>query len=306
VAGFVEETWVVTTREQAPAVESLPGVTRVIVEPFGRNTAAAVALAVAHATDRAATLIALPADHHVTDVEGFVRHLHAACVHAEASATIATLGIEPSYPATGFGYIERAVDPRAAIAGDDEVAVFEALRFVEKPDEQRAREFLEVGRFLWNAGVFVMPRERIATELARHCARLWSDLDGALDTPARLEAAYRRAPSTPIDIAVMEKIDGVVVAPTDVGWTDLGSWQALYELADKDGAGNAALSAGPAPVLVDSEGSLAWAENDQIALIGLRDVMVVQSGDRILVAPRSDAQRVRAVVEALRERSGSR
>ena len=314
VAALVDQTWIVTTRAQAEQLGDLVNaVDRVIAEPRGRNTAPAVALAVRHAQTLPdpVTLIALPADHHVTDPEGFRRHLLAACVHAEADDAIATLGISPDYPATGFGYIERD-DPSLAARPDDAgVPVYPAVRFVEKPDRARAEAFLQSGRFLWNAGVFVMPRERIAAELARHCGPLWGSLAALVpalhrgdntEANAIADQAYAQATAAPIDVAVMEQLDDIRVVPASVGWTDLGSWQAIYDLAAKDSEGNAAIAAGGAPVLVDSDGVLAWSESAQVAIVGLKDVVVVQSGDRVLVASRAEAQRVRDVVDALSKR----
>jgi mannose-1-phosphate guanylyltransferase len=314
VADLVDETWIVTTRDQAGGLGALARkVDRVIAEPAGRNTAPAVALAVRHAESLhgEATLIALPADHHVADPEEFRRHLAAACVHAEADLAIATLGISPDYPATGFGYIERSAEALPPREGDDGVTVYEATRFVEKPDLASAERFVQSGRFLWNAGVFVMPRERIADELARHCPAVWSALEpivaalragDAAAAEGIADGAYAAANAAPIDTAVMEKLGDIRVVPASVGWTDLGSWQAIYELAAKDPRGNASVTGGPTPVLVDSDGSLVWSESAQIAVLGLKDVVVVQSGDRVLVMSRAEAQRVRAVVDALKAR----
>jgi mannose-1-phosphate guanylyltransferase len=305
VAGFVEPDgiWVVTTREQhEPIVAALPEVRpeHVIAEPFGRNTAPAIALGVRRlaADHPEATLVVLPADHHVRDEEAFRSKLAAAAAHAEAAQCVVTLGIEPDHAATGFGWIER--DPQAlpAVDGDGGVPVFAAKRFVEKPDEARAREFLASGRHLWNAGIFVMPVVRIAAELARHCAPTWEAL-----ATLPLDEAYARIVSEPIDSAVMEKQDDLRVVPAEVGWTDLGSWRAVLAISERDEHGNAAtVIDAPPPVLLDCEGTLAWSEGVQIAVVGGRELAVICSGNRVLVCPLDRAQDVRSVVDALRER----
>lgn len=302
--GFVapEHIWVVTTRDQQEQViAALPEVRpeHVIGEPFGRNTAPAIALAVRRlaADHPEATLVALPADHHVRDPEAFRQRLATAVAHAEAASCLVALGITPDHAATGYGWIERDEEPLAPVDGDAGAPVFVAKRFVEKPDETRAREFLEHGRYLWNAGIFVMPVVRIAAELAQHCHDTWEAL-GALP----LDDAYARIHPEPIDTAVMEKQTDLRVVPADVGWTDLGSWRAVSEIAHRDEHGNAGISDDAAPVLFDCEGTLAWAEGMQVAVVGMRDVAVVCSGNRVIVCPLDRAQEVRSVVEALRER----
>lgn len=303
--GFVdpEGIWIVTTQDQhAQVLEALPEVRpeHVIAEPFGRNTAPAIALAVRHlAADHPdATLVALPADHHVRDPMRFRECLAAAAAHAEAAHCLVTLGIQPDHPATGYGWIERADEPLDAVADDGGLRAFAVRRFVEKPDEARAREYLSSGRWLWNAGIFVMPVVRIATELATHCPETWEAL-----ATLPLEVAYAKIRGEPIDTAVMEKQRDLRVVPADVGWTDLGSWRAVLEISARDEHGNAIAAADAAPpVLLDCAGTLAWAEGVQVAVVGGRDIAVICTRDRVLVCPLDRAQEVRRVVEALRER----
>ncbi len=311
--GLVElpDVFVVTTEEQRPAVlETVPELDpeHVIAEPLGRNTAPCIALGVARLREKQsdATLIALPSDHRVADPTGFARVLEAACVHAEQAQSIATLGIEPDHAATGFGYIERSTSGRDAVDGDHGIGVFAAKRFVEKPELARARAFVESGRFLWNAGIFVMPMRRIERELALHLPDLWTDLYAtsarltdapAVEVPRLVHDAYQRATGTPIDTAVMEKQQDLLVVPARVGWSDLGSWRSIYDVAERDEHNNANVYGGPPPVHVDASGCLVWAEDAQVAVVGASDLIVVQSGDRVLVCHKDQTQRVRAVVD---------
>lgn len=309
--------WVVTTQEQrASIVAALPEVPaqQIIAEPFPCNTAPCVALAAAvleqHEPD--ATLIVLPADHHVADPAGFRALLECACIHAEHGNAIVTLGIEPTHAATGFGYLQRQSEPLPALPGDGENAVFSAKRFVEKPDEAHARDYLESGDYLWNAGIFVMPLRRIASELAAHCSEVWRPLVAlgpvlrsatTGDLPSLARAAFELAVPESLDVAVMEKLADLRVVPARVGWTDLGSWAAVFDLAPKDKRGNACISASaPPPVLLDTENSMVWAESMQVALIGTTGLAVIQSGEKILVCPLDRAQQVRTVVDTLRQR----
>jgi len=304
------DVWVVTTADQVEGVcAALPHVPRaqIIAEPFGRNTAPAIALAVRHLARALgpelgdAVVLALPADHHVRDESRFVALLRGAIAHAAAAHTIVTLGIAATRPETGFGYIERADARCAAVAGDGDVPVFPALRFVEKPDAATAAQFVAAGTFAWNAGIFVMPARRIAAELAQRCPAAWNALEPVATRdvpPAELAAAYAQIPSAPIDVAVMERQADLRMVPADVGWTDLGAWSAVAELLAKDPRGNAvAADARGRVTLLDSDGCLVWSEGADVGVIGLRDVAVVASGGRVLVMPLAQAQAVKALVE---------
>ena len=281
----IERSFVVTTQDQHERVaKALPELapSQFILEPVGRNTAPCIALSVVELRKRvadadASVLVVLPADHHIADAEGFVGLLKAGVAWASEHNRIVTLGIEPDRPATGFGYIERADEP---IAGP----VSDVVRFVEKPDLARAREFLQSGRFLWNAGIFVMPVRRIAEELERHCPATWNGLHD-----------YANVPAEPIDTAVMEKQTDLVVIPARVGWTDLGSWASVYDLATKDGSGNAVI--GPAAILEDATGCLVWSDGARVGAVGVQDLVIVHADGKLLVCPRDRAQDVRRIAQ---------
>ncbi len=306
-----EQTWVVTTADQrAGVVAALPGVpaTQILAEPMGRNTAPCIALGLRHlraqlGADVSATVIALPADHLVSDVPEFQRHLETACVVAEAHRRIVTLGIRPSRPDTGYGYIEQHGQPHETRDG---IPVFPVRRFVEKPDLARAQEFLDTGHFHWNAGIFIMPLEAIETAFTVHCAETWAALAGvaAADDVERATAeAYARIDPAPIDTAVMEKLKDLLVIPIDVGWTDLGSWKSVLEVADRDDRKNAVITGARATtVLQECTDSLVWNEDGTVGVMGLTGVAVVVSRGKVLVCPVDQAQRVRKLVAELPER----
>lgn len=318
-----DATWIVTAKAQVQrvrdATSTIPAL-HVVAEPQARNTAAAIALGAIYLRDFVGphedpTLVVLPADHHITHTVYFHELLETACLHAEAVDAVVTLGITPDRPATSFGYIERTHTPCPAVDGDGGIEVFVASHFVEKPDHERAQLLFQRGNYLWNAGIFIMRLSRIERELQCHSAA-WAALRPVAEALARGDSAradeaaaiaYAKLDDPqPIDIEVMEKIDGLRVIPADVGWTDLGSWQAIYDLAEKDQWGNAAIYGGRPPVLLDAEGCLTWSEEAQIAIIGLQNIAVIHSGDRILVMPRDRAQDVRTVVRSLHERSAPR
>jgi len=279
------------TREVVPDVELL-------AEPLARNTAAALGLAAATlaARDPAAVLTVLPADQHVADEAGLTRALETALDAVEASDVIGTIGIAPTHAETGFGYLE--VD---AIALGEVTWV---RRFVEKPDRATAEAYLASGRYLWNAGMFCMSARRLLGELDAHLpatARAVRDIAAGRVTAAEI---YPTLAQVSIDHAVMEHATRVVTVPARVGWDDVGSWAALAALHPQDARGNTVTGAA---VIVDGSGNIAISDDDTlIATVGMSDVVVVKSGNAILVIPKSQAQDVRKIVEALSARGLAR
>lgn len=271
--------------------------TRVIAEPEPRNTAPAIALAAALISrdDPDGTMVVLPADHHVGREDAF-RALLGRAVEAAAGGALVTLGIQPTRAETGYGYIEMG----AAVAD----GVRRVARFREKPDLATAEQYLASGRFAWNSGMFVWRVQAILDALARHMPELYAGTRRVLDAPKdalgeAIEAMFRTAPTTSIDYGVMEPHDDVVVLPADIAWSDVGHWASVAELLPPDDAGNAVV--GDA-VVVDSEGCLIHAGGRTVAVVGMRDVVVVETEDAVLVCPKERAQDVRAVVEELRRR----
>lgn len=281
------------------------GMITVIEEPLARNTAPAIGLAAAviERTDPTAVMVVLPADHYIVDEEEF----RATLVRAEEAAShwkLVTLGIRPTGPETGYGYIEADQTP-----ADD--GVLPVRRFVEKPSLEKALEFLACGNFYWNSGMFAWRTDLILDRIRTHLTELWLGLS-ALDVPENLKHLsamneqvadlYGRIEAQSIDYGVMEKSEGVVVIPSSFGWSDMGSWSALPELLPADTAGNVAMDSSRV-VSVDSGNCLVRGGDRLVALLGVRDLIVVDSGDALLVCPRDRAQEVRKVVEAL-ERDG--
>lgn len=282
---------VVTAASQVEATRAVVPDVALIAEPLARNTAAALGLAAAQlaARDPAAVLVVLPADPHIADEPGLARALQTALAAVEADDVIGTIGIAPTRPDTGFGYLEVE---RAELG-----QVTPVLRFVEKPDRATAEAYVASGRYLWNAGMFCLSAARLLRELDHHLPATGAAVRAIAAGEARAEDVYPALASISIDHAVMERAGRVVTVPASVGWDDVGSWAALPALRGADAAGNTRV--GPA-LVVDGTGNIVMSDEPTlVALVGVSDLVVVQSGDAILVMKREDAQDVRKVVEAL-------
>jgi mannose-1-phosphate guanylyltransferase len=264
-----------------------------IVEPMPRNTAAAIALAVAQA-DADTLLLVMPSDHVIADVPAF----HAAIAKGARLAQqgwLVTFGITPDRPETGFGYIASG----AALDANG----FAVDRFVEKPPLPEAEQMLAAGGYHWNAGIFLFRAARMRDAMLEHCRDIFEAANRAVaggvqdgDALYAAETPFARAPSISIDYAVMEKDDRVAVVPVSMGWSDLGSWQAVHALAaDKDADGNAATGD---VFLHDSQGNIIRADGKRVSLVGMRDIAVIVDGDDILVMPLARSQDVRAAATA--------
>lgn len=274
----------------------------ILVEPAARGTAPAIGLAalLARARHPEAILVVLPSDHAIGDVEAFRRAIEGAATIA-ARGDLVTLGIRPSRPETGFGYI------RVGEALSAEPSAHRVRAFVEKPDRETAERYLEEGDYLWNAGIFVFRADRILEELAAFAPEVHAALEAirpSVGTGA-FEAAvgehFPRSPSISIDYAVMEKSRSIAVIPCECGWSDLGTFAALGDLIPADARGNVLSGE---TVAIDSSRNVVWARPGKpIALVGCEDLVVVDTEDALLVCRRDRAQEVRRVVEAL-ERAG--
>jgi len=300
-----ESVWISTTRALAAEVRrQLPEVpaAQVLAEPVGRNTAPAIGWSVRAMPEpiRQGVVAVLPADHRMADGEAFCAALAAAARAAEGEDRVMTLGVVPRWAETGYGYLELG-EPAGAVPG-----VRRVRRFVEKPDARRAAEFLAAGGHLWNAGIFVFRGTTFLAHLARLAPELAQGLERMAAAPEAADEIYGRLPALSIDYAVMEKLDDISTLPLDCGWSDLGSWEALYEVlaADApDASGNAVH--GGAALAVDSRGNLLVgdpAAPGLIAVLGVSDLVVVRAGDAVLVCPRDRSQEVRRLVDELKAR----
>ena len=294
--GGVASVVIVTAESQAEATRALvPGV-EVVAEPVGRNTAAAIGLAAALlvARDPDAVLAILPADQHVTDRAGLARVLGIAMDAAE-QGPIATVGITPSRVETGFGYLE--------IASTTPGTVTPVLRFVEKPDAETAAGYVASGRYLWNAGIFCARADRLLAELDAHLPGTGHAVREIARNPAIAASVYPTLPSISIDHAVMEKASGIVTVPAAVGWDDVGSWAALPAVRGADAAGNTVVGNA---LVIDGGGNVIVTDDLLVATVGVSDLVVVKSGDAILVIKKDQAQDVRKVIDALSARGLAR
>ncbi len=304
LAGLVEpeRVLVVTAAAQAQLVRrALPALPakNVIEEPEGRNTAACIALAALEIERRAPESIqfVLAADHAIRPLERFQATLRAAAEAARSEDGLFTLGVRPDHPATGYGYILAGAELRRSQG----LSVLRVERFVEKPDRATAEAFLASGRYFWNAGLFVWSTRAILAALETHMGELVTVLRAA-GTPAALAAAYARLASVPVDKGVLERAANVRMLPIDYSWSDVGSWSALARVLEPDAEGNwPALSGGARLLALESEGCVAYAEGPElIALLGVRDLVVVRAGTATLIVPRERAEDVKLLVERLR------
>jgi mannose-1-phosphate guanylyltransferase/mannose-6-phosphate isomerase len=265
----------------------------IILEPTGRNTAPAIALAALHAQadDPKAVLLVMPSDHALADVEAFTRAV-AVGEQATGRGHLVTFGVVPTQPHTGYGYIRTT--------GAGEAGFSPVAEFVEKPDEATARGYLSAGNYFWNSGMFMFRADRYLQELREHrpdivkaCEKAWDNQTRDLDFIRVDKDAFSACPEDSIDYAVMEKTRDAVVVPLDAGWSDVGSWSALWDIHKQDEDGNVCkgdvIVEGVSNSYIHSEGRL-------IAAIGVSDHVIVETDDVVLVADKSRVQDVKKLV----------
>lgn len=282
-------------REQLAAMAVVPGA--IILEPLGRNTAPAAAVAALQglADGDDPLLLLLPADHLIRNEEAFRAAVRVGEPLALAGGLV-TFGIVPDRPETGYGYIKKG---EAVGSGG-----FRVERFVEKPGAETAQEYVDCGSYLWNSGMFMFKASRLIAEMEAHASLIMAACRDAfarrqtdLDFTRLAEAPFRECPSDSLDYAVMEKTEAAVVVPLACGWSDLGSWASLQEVNGADGAGNVVRG----DVLVrDVKNSYLRSESRLVTAIGVSDQIIVETADAVLVADRSRSQEVKEIVERLR------
>lgn len=274
----------------------------IIIEPVGRNTAPCIGLAALHIKRKSPddVMVVLPADHLITDEARFRYLLSIAAEIAARGDFLLTIGIQPTFPETGYGYLEQGV-LKETIKGED---IFKVKSIREKPDLKQAKVFLEKRRFYWNSGMFLWRADTILRAIKRWLPDIHkglSQIEGVKGTDKEeeiVEHVYKKIPSISIDYGIMEKADNVLLIRGDFGWSDMGSWDALWEVLEKDEHGNAAH--GKAFFIgVDAKNSLIQSSRKLVALVGVEDLIVVETEDSLLICKRGRSQDVKAVVEHL-------
>jgi mannose-1-phosphate guanylyltransferase len=307
-----ERIWTVTNAEQAAAVrKQVPAAARkrVLIEPMGLNTAVAIGLAAIHIRYAArgdALMAVLPADHYIEQPQKYRDIVSSALDVAREPGRMVVLGIPPTGPETGFGYVERmgeSIDSKG-------FPVFAVRRFTEKPELKLAQEYLASGNYQWNAGMFFWRVSTFLENLKSFLPKTHAALEtlaefiGTRSYERKLRAIYSKLENISVDYAVLEpatRTGGpprVFVIPADVGWSDIGSWAAVYELLAKNSGQNIIAGEGHA---LDAEGNFLWSPSKFVAAIGVRDLVVVETPDALLICPRDRAQDVGRIVKWLEE-----
>jgi len=305
--------WTVTNAEQAAAVKKqLPAASRkrVLTEPVGRNTAAAIGLAAVHVRHAAlgdALMAVLPSDQYIADTEKYHRIVRAALEVARDPGRMVVLGIPPTRPETGFGYVECMGDALHSLG----FSVYAVRRFTEKPAFDLAKEYAASGNYHWNAGMFFWRVSTFLENLKKFLPKTLEALESLAETigkksyESRLRAIYPKLENISVDYAILENAtrqEGspqAYVIPAEIGWSDIGSWAAVYELLARQPGDNVLPGKG---LVLDASGNFLYSPKKFIAAIGVRDLIVVETPDALLVVPRDRAQDVAKIVKSLEER----
>lgn len=302
----IEHIFVVTGASQVEDLQAdvpeLPA-ENFLIEPFGQNTAPAAGLGVAHihSIDPSATIAILTADHYIEDVAGF-RNALAAAYQVAQENYIVTLGITPTYPATGYGYIQRDGD----LPTIDGFKVYLSAGFREKPNEKTAQEFFESGMYAWNSGMFIWKTACALQAFERHTPQIYQNLMkiqqhfGKQDYLQTINEIWKDMPNISIDFAVMEKAEKVAMLPINIGWNDVGSWAAVHEILASNGNENIQMGR-TEHISIDSKGTLVNSKR-LVVTIGLDDLVVIDTDDVLLICPRDRAQDVRQAVQHLKDK----
>jgi len=280
--------------EQLLEIEAKPAA--IILEPIGKNTAPAVTMAALSAASEEDILLILPADHVISDLLTFHRAVEQAKILAEQGFMV-TFGIVPNQPETGYGYIKRDIIQYEAAFG--------VAAFVEKPDAETANQYVTSGDYYWNsgmfafkAGTFLSELEKFNPEMLSICRQTLSAAKVDMDFVRLDKELFATCPADSIDYAVMEKTDKAVVIPLDAGWNDVGSWSALWDVTSKDAHGNAISGD---VLTVDSHNSFIHAQSKLVAVIGVNNLVVVETADAVMIAPKDRVQEVKQIVDQLKQ-----
>lgn len=300
-----ENIHIVTNIEQVETLKKqLPDINdrNIIAEPFGRNTAPCICLAAAKITknDPDAVMAVLPADHYMGDNKGFCDCISRAGQVALESSALVTIGITPDRPETGYGYIE--FDEESMSTSNHAYSV---ISYHEKPDINKARDYLAKGNYLWNSGMFVWKVETILKNIERFLPETYKEITNISDCFDKpdfdifLKQAYEKIESISIDYGVLEKADSVLTIKGDFGWNDIGSWAAIHDISEKDKDNNVLIGD---IISIDSSDTLVYNKNKLTAIVGIKDVYVVETDDALLICSKDKVQDVRKVVDELEKK----
>ncbi|OGU34392.1 MAG: mannose-1-phosphate guanylyltransferase [Ignavibacteria bacterium GWB2_35_6b] len=296
-----ENIYVITNRVQKPRViEQLPQIPRknIIDEPFGKNTAACIGLAsvIVENMKKDAVILTLAADHLIKDVEGFHKTMKRAAEFAYKSKGLVTIGINPTRPETGYGYIQ--IDETHF-----DQDIHKVINFAEKPNLSTAKRFISSGDFLWNSGMFIWRADTILDEIKKHMEDLYEGLEelkqniNAKDFTEVLTRVYGQLKSISIDYGVMEKSDNVYLTKGDFDWSDVGSWETVYQLSEHDDEGNSKI--GDVYTLKTSH-SYIFSPRKFTAAIGVHNLLVIETEEALLICNRKNSQDVKSIVDSLK------
>ena len=288
-------------RELARQLPEIPA-KNILIEPVGRNTAACIGLAAVHIQKKSNddVMVVLPSDHGIADPAQYRKVIAAAALAAEKKNALVTVGLKPTSPHTGFGYMEGG----GSAGKIDGKALLRVKAFREKPDLKQAEAFLKSGNFYWNSGMFIWKASTILDKIKHFLPDLH---DGLMTIKASLgrafetktvSAVYKGLASISIDYGVMEKAQEVFMIPASFGWSDVGSWDTLWEISLKDQSGNAACGNSPA-LFEDTKNALVYSPDKLVALVGMKDVIVVETKDALLICKKGRSQDVKKIVDAL-------
>lgn len=298
--------YTIANPEKTETIKSLlPGLPEgnYLIEPRGKNTAPSLILATAriYLQNPAAVLAALPADHLIKDPSLFLQKFETAATAASSGNYLVTFGVPPTYPATGYGYIQFSLEN--PLDWLDEL-FYKVREFKEKPDLEQARIFLKEGNYFWNSGMFLWQADVFAQKLERFAPDMfsyWSKILEALQAKdeARIASLFEEIPSISIDYALMEKAEGVLMAKGDFGWSDVGAWSSLAEIWPQDKTGNALKGEN---IILDSQDCLVYNPGKLTALVGVKDIIIVDTEDALLVAHKSQDQKIKDIVEEIKKK----
>ena len=274
---------------------------RVIIEPVGRDTAPSIALSCSWIMKRdpEATVMFLPADHYINPTSRFAMTAARALHLAERTSCVVTIGIHPSHPSTGYGYIQCDLGRKAR-----KPSAYSVLSFTEKPDYATAKRYLKEGNYFWNSGIFIAKASALMEQLQKYAPRIFKLADNLLTLPSlsfqrKLKAMFQKMPKVSFDYAVMEKSTNVIMVPAEFEWNDLGSWSSLDQLPHLQKRRNVLI--GPV-VAFDSEGNIVSSSQKLVVLIDVRNLVVAVAHGAVLVCRKESAQRVKEAVDFLRRR----